>query len=73
VAKALAAACHRIDHLRCYEGSISPALYEWNYQRQLQSIQAHRSETPTPSSIKFSKNTCWKALLAAIRRGRRRY
>src|SRR6202022_3270434 len=44
VAKALASvhATERI-RLQCYEGlDQSAALYEWNYQRQLLSIQAHR-------------------------------
>src|SRR3979411_2038254 len=46
VAKALAAA-HGAEliRLQCYEGlDQSAALYEWNYQRQLLAIQAHRGE-----------------------------
>src|SRR5512136_3364223 len=46
VAKALAAV-HGAEliRLQCYEGlDQQAALYEWNYQRQLLSIQAHRGE-----------------------------
>src|SRR3979411_2082989 len=44
VAKALAAAhATELIRLQCYEGlDQSAALYEWNYQRQLLAIQAHR-------------------------------
>src|SRR3982074_1150170 len=44
VAKALASV-HKTEliRLQCYEGlDQSSALYEWNYQRQLLAIQAHR-------------------------------
>src|SRR6185295_821818 len=46
VAKALACVhATELIRLQCYEGlDQSSALYEWNYQRQLLSIQAHRSE-----------------------------
>ena len=46
VAKALAVAhATELIRLQCYEGlDQSAALYEWNYQRQLLSIQAHRGE-----------------------------
>jgi MoxR-like ATPase len=46
VAKALAAAhATELIRLQCYEGlDQSAALYEWNYQRQLLSIQAHRAD-----------------------------
>src|SRR5919201_591211 len=46
VAKALAQAhSTELIRLQCYEGlDQSAALYEWNYQRQLLSIQAHRDE-----------------------------
>src|ERR1700747_220254 len=46
VAKALAAIhVTELIRLQCYEGlDQSAALYEWNYQRQLLSIQAHRGE-----------------------------
>src|SRR6202451_3170681 len=46
VAKALASV-HGTEliRLQCYEGlDQSAALYEWNYQRQLLAIQAHRGE-----------------------------
>src|SRR6476661_6981884 len=48
VAKALAAAhATELIRLQCYEGlDQSAALYEWNYQRQLLSIQAHRGDNP---------------------------
>src|SRR5438552_14942945 len=44
VAKALASVhCTELIRLQCYEGlDQSAALYEWNYQRQLLAIQAHR-------------------------------
>src|ERR1700741_5163524 len=44
VAKALACAyATELIRLQCYEGlDQSAALYEWNYQRQLLAIQAHR-------------------------------
>src|SRR5262249_56538591 len=43
-AKALASAhATELIRLQCYEGlDQSAALYEWNYQRQLLAIQAHR-------------------------------
>ena len=46
VAKALAAVhSTELIRLQCYEGlDQSAALYEWNYQRQLLSIQAHHGE-----------------------------
>src|SRR6185312_12398630 len=48
VAKALAAVHDtELIRLQCYEGlDQSAALYEWNYQRQLLSIQAHRDAVP---------------------------
>src|ERR1700750_2395336 len=44
VAKALAAVhATELIRLQCYEGlDQSSAIYEWNYQRQLLAIQAHR-------------------------------
>src|ERR1700761_2293274 len=44
VAKALASVhATELIRLQCYEGlDQSSALYEWNYQRQLLAIQAHR-------------------------------
>src|ERR1700690_3415648 len=46
VGKALAAVHDaELIRLQCYEGlDQSAALYEWNYQRQLLSIQAHHGE-----------------------------
>src|SRR6202161_2902878 len=46
VAKALASVHEtEVIRLQCYEGlDQSAALYEWNYQRQLLAIQAHRGE-----------------------------
>ena len=48
VAKALASVhATELIRLQCYEGlDQSAALYEWNYQRQLLSIQAHRGDNP---------------------------
>ncbi|MGP2490054.1 AAA family ATPase [Mesorhizobium sp. PUT5] len=75
VAKALA---HVHDaeliRLQCYEGlDQSAALYEWNYQRQLLAIEAHK-DTSDPDRIEdevFSeKYLLERPLLAAIRRQR---
>src|SRR6476620_12059606 len=48
VGKALAAVhAAELIRLQCYEGlDQNAALYEWNYQRQLLSIQAHRGDNP---------------------------
>ncbi|WP_375775900.1 AAA family ATPase [Bradyrhizobium sp. ma5] len=74
VAKALAI-IHGTEliRLQCYEGlDQSAALYEWNYQRQLLSIQAHRgSDTDAVEDQIFSeKYLLERPLLAAIRRER---
>ncbi len=47
IAKVMAAALDRdLVRLQCYEGlDESKALYEWNYQKQLLSIQVNRDET----------------------------
>ena len=47
VAKVMAAALDReLVRMQCYEGlDESKALYEWNYQKQLLSIQVNREET----------------------------
>ena len=47
IAKVMAAALDRdLVRLQCYEGlDESKALYEWNYQKQLLSIQVNREET----------------------------
>ena len=57
--------------LQCYEGlDQSAALYEWNYQRQLLSIQAHRGDNPdaVEDQIFSEKYLFERPLLAAIRR-----
>src|SRR5690349_24965248 len=72
VAKALACV-HRAEliRLQCYEGlDQSAALYEWNYQRQLLSIQAHRDEDAERVEDQIFSETYLleRPLLAAIRR-----
>ena len=51
IAKVMAAALDReLVRLQCYEGlDESKALYEWNYQKQLLSIQAHMGPPPRRS------------------------
>ncbi|MGO4835468.1 AAA family ATPase [Rhizobiaceae sp. 2RAB30] len=73
VARALAS-LHRAEliRLQCYEGlDQSAALYEWNYQRQLLAIEAHKGAAD-PDRIEeavFSeKYLLERPLLAAIRR-----
>src|ERR1039458_4429245 len=72
VAKALAAAhATELIRLQCYEGlDQSAALYEWNYQRQLLSIQAHRGEDANAieDQIFSEKYLLERPLLAALRR-----
>jgi MoxR-like ATPase len=72
VAKALAAVhATELIRLQCYEGlDQSAALYEWNYQRQLLSIQAHRSIDidAIEDQIFSEKYLLERPLLAAIRR-----
>src|SRR6201996_8304003 len=72
VAKALAKVhATELIRLQCYEGlDQSAALYEWNYQRQMLSIQAHRSiDTDAIEGQIFSeKYLLERPLLAAIRR-----
>jgi MoxR-like ATPase len=71
VAKALAHV-HGTEliRLQCYEGlDQSAALYEWNYQRQLLAIQAHRGDADSIEDQIFSeKYLLERPLLAAIRR-----
>jgi MoxR-like ATPase len=71
VAKALAHV-HGTEliRLQCYEGlDQSSALYEWNYQRQLLAIQAHRGDADSIEDQIFSeKYLLERPLLAAIRR-----
>jgi MoxR-like ATPase len=71
VAKALSSIhATELIRLQCYEGlDQSSALYEWNYQRQLLAIQAHRGEPDTIEDRIFSeKYLLERPLLAAIRR-----
>ena len=77
VAKALASV-HETEliRLQCYEGlDQSAALYEWNYQRQLLAIEAHKGETgqkldasDIEDQIFSEKYLLERPLLAAIRR-----
>src|SRR5690242_9767235 len=73
VAKALACV-HGAEliRLQCYEGlDQSAALYEWNYQRQLLAIEAHRGHAEAIDDQIFSeKYLMERPLLAAIRRDR---
>jgi MoxR-like ATPase len=72
VAKALTALYDtELIRLQCYEGLDQPAaLYEWNYQRQLLSIQANhgRSGDEIEERIFSEKYLLERPLLAAIRR-----
>src|SRR3954470_477373 len=71
VAKALASAhATELIRLQCYEGlDQSAALYEWNYQRQLLAIEAHRGHAEAIEDQIFSeKYLLERPLLAAIRR-----
>src|ERR1700751_3802519 len=71
VAKALAAVhATELIRLQCYEGlDQSSAIYEWNYQRQLLAIQAHRGGGDSIEDQIFSeKYLLERPLLAAIRR-----
>jgi len=71
VAKALASV-HGTEliRLQCYEGlDQAQALYEWNYQRQLLAIEAHRGHPDNIEDQIFSeKYLLERPLLAAIRR-----
>lgn len=70
VAKALANVhATELIRLQCYEGlDQSSALYEWNYQRQLLAIQAHRGTDSIEDQIFSEKYLLERPLLAAIRR-----
>src|SRR3954464_3922913 len=71
VAKALACVhATELIRLQCYEGlDQSSALYEWNYQRQLLAIEAHRGRADSIEDQIFSeKYLLERPLLAAIRR-----
>ncbi|CCE05970.1 Carbon monoxide dehydrogenase, coxD accessory protein [Bradyrhizobium sp. STM 3843] len=72
VAKALACVhATELIRLQCYEGlDQSQALYEWNYQRQLLAIEAHRGHAEQIEDQIFSeKYLLERPLLSAIRRG----
>src|SRR5580693_50252 len=71
VAKALAGVhATELIRLQCYEGlDQSSSLYEWNYQRQLLAIQAHRGDAGSIEDQIFSeKYLLERPLLSAIRR-----
>lgn len=70
VAKALAKVhTTELIRLQCYEGlDQSSALYEWNYQRQLLAIQAHRGSDSIEDQVFSQKYLLERPLLAAIRR-----
>ncbi len=77
VAKALASVfATELIRLQCYEGlDQSAALYEWNYQRQLLAIEAHRAQSGPERSaadiedqIFSEKYLLERPLLSAIRR-----
>ncbi|MCS3728662.1 AAA family ATPase [Bradyrhizobium betae] len=70
VAKALAKVhATELIRLQCYEGlDQSSALYEWNYQRQLLTIQAHRGADSIEDQVFSEKYLLERPLLAAIRR-----
>src|SRR6201992_277394 len=72
VAKALATVhANELIRVQCYEGlDQSAALYEWNYQRQLLAIQAHRGgqADAIEDQIFSEKYLLERPLLAAIRR-----
>ncbi|WP_426423120.1 AAA family ATPase [Bradyrhizobium genosp. A] len=70
VAKALAKVhATELIRLQCYEGlDQSSALYEWNYQRQLLAIHAHRGTDSIEDQVFSEKYLLERPLLAAIRR-----
>lgn len=74
VAKALAAVhATELIRLQCHEGlDQSAALYEWNYQRQLLAIEAHKGRDPDriEEQVFSEKYLLERPLLAAIRRDR---
>src|SRR6476661_8322808 len=79
VAKALACVhATELIRLQCYEGlDQSAALYEWNYQRQLLAIEAHRghagrerSAADIEDQIFSEKYLLERPLLSAIRRSK---
>ncbi len=73
VARALASLHQaKLIRLQCYEGlDQSAALYEWNYQRQLLSIEAHKGAADpdrVEEAVFSEKYLLERPLLAAIRR-----
>src|SRR5512138_1459951 len=72
VAKALASVhATELIRLQCYEGlDQAAALYEWNYQRQLLAIEAHKGGDPDriEEQVFSEKYLLERPLLAAIRR-----
>ena len=70
IAKVMAAALDReLVRLQCYEGlDESKALYEWNYQKQLLSIQVNREETDKDALTRFADRFPWLVLgaMAAV-------
>lgn len=62
--------------LQCYEGlDESKALYEWNYQKQLLSIQAGmvcRTGPESDLTEGLFSSSCWRTPEPACRTGRRR-
>ncbi len=70
IAKCLAAAAgHKLIRLQCYEGLDSQhALYDWDYQRQLLSIQMHdkQSKESVKASLYTEEFLLKRPLLAAI-------
>ncbi|HEX9209426.1 MAG TPA: MoxR family ATPase [Bradyrhizobium sp.] len=68
VAKALAKVhATELIRLQCYEGlDQSSALYEWNYQRQLLAIQAHRGTDSIEDQVFSEKYLLERPLLASI-------
>lgn len=72
IAKVMAAALDReLVRLQCYEGlDESKALYEWNYQKQLLSIQAHmgaKSPEELTKSLFSDEYLLERPLLRSIR------
>jgi MoxR-like ATPase len=74
VAKALASVHDtELIRLQCYEGlDQSAALYEWNYQRQLLAIEAHKGGDPdhVEEQVFSERYLLERPLLAAIRRAK---
>ena len=69
VAKVMAEALDReLVRLQCYEGlDEGKALYEWNYQKQLLSIQIHKDQEQQVSSLFSDEYLLERPLLKSIR------